>query len=645
MDCTRKAFVSMLATGSALAAAGCVSQGGDSGGSQDEQQTSSASGAAESELEAEVDLKEFQKLAINMEAWRYDATNDVYYQLGIPYCLHPAAELYESLAIFVPGAYFTAEENRRDYACEVNPEGKVGSFTASTAPIVMPINSGNLNAQASPTSYGHVGLETYLEAGCVYVYAGFRGRNSGYESTGGGAYPGGDPWPLVDLKAAIRYLRYNAAVLPGSTDRIFTCGFSLGGGLSALVGASGDCELYDPYLEQIGAATHDAEGEGISDATFGSASWCPITSFDSADASYEWMMGQYANDASRRDGTWTKLLSRDLAAAYGLYVNDMGFAGAEGEMLTLDETSGETYADGSYYTYLLGLVQESAHAFFENATFPYTYTPQHVLNASFPGDPGLQSAGAGSEDVDMVTGDASAQAAGAAVSDASTSDGMSHVQSVVYATQADYVNDLNADMWWLTLNESKATVRISSLGDFARHLKSAAKEVCAFDALDRSTVENQLFGTNEVSSLHFSRMVYNVLVDGSAKYAQSSDFDAAYVEEWAQDLLEVDDLETGMPERMSMFNPLHFLSGAYEGSESSKVAAHWRINSGLFQTDTSLCTEANLALALGQREDVADVSFTPVWGQGHVLAEVSGAPEANFVAWVVSCCEEKADKE
>ncbi|MBR3317425.1 MAG: tannase [Atopobiaceae bacterium] len=644
MDCTRKEFVSMLAAGSALAAAGCVPQSDSTNESRDgssnkQEDVAAAKPEPEAEPEPDVDLNEFEKLAIDAKAWRYDAANDVYYQLNIPYCLKPAAELYESLAIFVPGAYFTAKEHGRTYECTVNPEGKVGSFTAATAPIVLPINSGTLNAQASPTSYGHAGLDAYLNAGFVYVYAGFRGRNSGYESTGGGAYCGGDPWPLVDLKAAVRCLRYNADVLPGNMGRIFTFGFSLGGGLSALMGTSGDCELYSPYLEEIGAATHDAKGEALSDATFGSASWCPITSFDSADSSYEWMMGQYATDASRSEGTWTRLLSRDLATAYGLYLNELGLKDAEGEALTLDETSGEVYADGTYYTHLLDVVQASAHEFFKNTAFPYTYTPQHVLNASFPGDPSWQSVGAGSEDVDMVTGDASAQAAGAARGDATT-EGMSQVQSVVYNTQADYVNNLNSDEWWLTLNESKATARITSLGDFVRHLKSAAKEVCAFDAVNRSTVENQLFGTNEISSLHFSRMVYNALVDGRASYAQAKGFDEACVEEWATDLVQVDDLETGMQERMNMFNPLYFLCGSYEGSESSQVAAHWRINSGLFQTDTSLCTEANLALALAQRKEVADVAFTPVWGQGHVLAEVAGTPEENLVAWIVSCCEQ-----
>ena len=646
-SCTRKEFVSLLAAGSALAVAGCVGPDSPHALSAEEQPTKAKQEAepeVEEPAEPEVDLDEFEKLAIDMDAWKFDSENGVFYQLGIPYCLDPASETYESLAIFVPGAYLTAKAHGRTYSCTVNERTTVGSFTAHTAPVLMPINSGTLNAQVSPTSYSHAGLEDYLKAGFVYVYAGFRGRTAGFESAGSGAYSGGDPWPVVDFKAAVRYLRYNASVLPGDMNRIFTCGFSMGGGMSALMGASGDSELFLPYLEEIGAATHDAEGESLSDATCGSASWCPITSFDAADAAYEWMMGQYVDTGTRADGTWTSLLSRDLAVAYGNYVNEIGLCDASGQRLSLDETSGEVFADGTYYAYLVNLIQESATAFFENTAFPYTFTPQHVLNASFPGDPALQSAGAGSADVDMVTGDASAQAAGVGMGESRHGEGMMRVQSVVYNTQSDYVNDLNAEAWWLTFNETRATVRISSIGDFVRHLKDAAKDVGAFDAPDRSTVVNQLFGVDDSGSLHFSGMMRDLIVQGSSTYAKGEGFDAAYVQDWTGDLDVLDSLGTDMQTRVGMFNPLYFLSETYKGAGSSVVAPHWRVNSGLFQTDTSLCTEANLALALDAHEKVTDVAFTPVWGQGHVLAEVTGTAEANLIAWIVECCKENSSK-
>lgn len=632
MGCTRRDFVGMVSAAALCGLASCA---------QDtpapEEQTSED---GDKQVEEEkVDLKEFKALEFDMAAWEYDEENDVYYQLGIPYCLNPASSSYESLAIFVPGPYLIENKEGKKSELMVDEQAKVGEFTPLTAPVVMPINSGTLGPQACPTSYSYAGLGTYLSAGCVYVYAGFRGRSSGYDSSGEGMYPGGDPWPVVDLKAAVRYLRYNAAVLPGDMSRVITFGFSAGGGVSALMGCTGDSELYVPYLEEIGAATHDGEGKTLSDATFGSATWCPVTSFDTADAAYEWMMGQYFSEGTRAEGTWTKVFSNDLACAYAAYVNDMDLRDEDGQPLVLDETSGELFADGSYYTHMVTCIENAATQFFSSTQFPYTYTPHHQVNGNFPGDPNLQSAGTGAPDVEAVTGDASAQAAGVSTGE-TASEGKTNVQSVVYNSDVDYVNDLNGDSVWLTYNQRYATVRISSLGNFVRRLKVAAKDVGAFDSPNRSTVENQLFGTEEVGSLHFSKMMSDQLGAARDSYAVGDGWDDAYVQDWAGDLSEVDALEVDMTTRMNMFNPLYFLSGHYEGFGTANVAPHWRINSGLFQTDTSLCTELNLALVLQHYEGVSNVAFTPVWGKGHTLAEVSGSAEENLIAWIRGCCAE-----
>lgn len=639
MGCTRRGFVSLASAAALLGLSACAQSAEPQ---KVEEQSPAPEEPAKQEEEKKVDLKEFEKLALDTTAWQYDKENDVYYQLGIPYCLKPGSESYESLAIFVPGAYFTAKEHGKTFACEINEEGKVGAFTAKTAPVAMPVNSGTLNPQACPTTYGYSGLKNYLKAGFVYVYAGFRGRSSGYEGGEGkaGAFSGGAPWPVVDLKAAVRYLRYNAAVLPCNASRVFVFGFSVGGGVSALMGTAGDSELYAPYLEHIGAATHDAEGKTLSDAVCGSASWCPVTSFDSADASYEWMMGQYQTGGTRAEGTWTQALSDDLSRAYATYVNEMDFRDDNDQPLTLDETSGEIYADGSYYAYLLACLQDSAATFFAHTQFPYTYTRHHVVNANFPGDPNLQSSAAGASDVEAITGDASAQAASGSKEDKKASDGTSRVESVVYDSQDDYLNALNGDEWWLTYNESRETVRITSIGDFVKRLKSAAKDVCAFDSPDRSTVENQLFGVDEVGSLHFSQMVCDLLSSGSDRYAKLEGWSNSLVKDWTGDLAQTDALETPMDTRVDMFNPLYYTCGTYEGFGQAAVAPHWRINAGAFQTDTSLCTEINLELALKQYDGVQDVAFNLVWGRGHELCEASGSADENLIAWIQECCEE-----
>lgn len=87
---------------------------------------------------------------------------------------------------------------------------------------------------------------------------------------------------------------------------------------------------------------------------------------------------------------------------------------------------------------------------------------------------------------------------------------------------------------------------------------------------------------------------------------------------------------------MKLYSPLYSLTDYYEGKGTSKVAPYWRIRSGINQSDTSLSTEVNLALALENYG--ADVDFETVWGQAHIEAERTGNSTANFIEWVKSCC-------
>ena len=211
MDCTRRNFVTAASVAAMLGLAACANNNNDQPAVEE---PPSEEQQPQKEL---IDLKKFEKLTLDMKAWKYDDDNDVFYQLSVPYCLEPASETYESLAIFVPGPYLTPKDDSKKPEYIVNESATVGGFTAKSAPVVMPINSGTLGPQASPASYSYAGLGTYLLAGCVYVYPGFRGRSSGYESSGNQVYSGGDPWPVVDLKAAVRFLRYNKELLPCDT--------------------------------------------------------------------------------------------------------------------------------------------------------------------------------------------------------------------------------------------------------------------------------------------------------------------------------------------------------------------------------------------------------------------------------------------
>lgn len=615
MSCTRRDFLALLGGGTALSLAACA----------DSNQQSADTQAATTQAST-VDKTEFKDLAIDMSAWHHDDVNDVWWQTSLAYCKDPATKTYETLGIYVPGAYMEGEAKGDTYTCTIKQDAQVGQFTSATAPVVMPLNAAGFSAQAAPTTFLYDGLAPYLSAGLIYVYAGFRGRSNGYDSSstasGDGFFSGGAPWGIVDLKAAIRYLRYNKAALPGDMSRVFPFGHAAGGSLASILGSTGDSDLFSAYIKKIGAATHDADGEDVSDAVSGVACWCPVTGLGVADAAYEWSMGQYFSTDTRAEGTWTGLVSDDLASTYATYVNSLDLRDDSGSQLTLDETDGGIYTDGTYYDYLLTLVQDSLNQFLAAAQFPYTPATHSLADGSFPG--------AGTT-FDTATATAASQGGDSSAG--------ATAEAKTYASASEYFAALNGDDSWLTYNERKNTVRITSLEAFVQHCRIVSKGVLGFDGVDRAGVANQLFGNDDSDTLHFSQVDSDLLALRQDTYATMPDWDATLPATWADDLTKTDTLEVGVGRRRDMYDPLYFLSGAFGGYGTAKVAPRWRINAGLFNTDMPVTAETNLALALKHYDGVTDVSFSEVWGKGRELAETSGDSIANMVAWVQACCQ------
>lgn len=528
-------------------------------------------------------------LTFDNAAWQYDEANDIYWQVGVVYVANPASLDYETLGIYVPGAYLEASANGDGtYTASVKSDAQVGQFTAATAPYVLPVNTPGFNASQAPTWLAD-GIASYTQAGMIYLQPGIRGRDNTTDSQGQEVV-GGAPWGVTDLKAAIRYVRYNKDVLPGDTDKIVSFGHSGGGAQSAVLGASGDSTLYNPYLEALGAAMKDKEGNPISDAPYGTMTWSPITSLDYADAAYEWNLGQFADSNTRAEGTFTQALSQDLAKEYANYINQLGLK-HEGQALTLTESSEGIYTQGSYATYLEGVVNQSLNNFLADTSFPYT----------------SDGAGLGGS-----------------------------TESVTYETAQAYIDRLNAEAQWVTYDAATNTAKISSLADFAKYVKTASKSVPAFDALDRSLAENAVFGVADANELHFDQLVARLLKNNQAKYESLTDWNSQYVTDFESDLAKTDSLGKTIAERQDLYNPMFYLTSAYSGYQTSKPAPHWRIRSGLSQGDTALTVETNLALALENQANgaVKSVDFATVWGQGNTTAERTGHASANFIQWV-----------
>lgn len=573
-------------------------------------------------------------LDLDDSKWNYDETNNVYYQIGVVYCTNPETTDYESLGIYVPGDYFNGTKNSDGtYTCTINTSNKVGNYTAETAPIVMPINTAGYSAQKAPTSYSSNGVSDYLESGFVYVYAGCRGR---YDSDT--EYNSGAPWGVTDLKAAIRFLRYNSDLIPADTEKVFTFGHSGGGAQSALMGATGDSELYNDYLNSIGAAMTDKNGNTISDSVLGSMCWCPITNLDVADEAYEWNMGQFMTTGTRADGTFTKELSNDLAKAFAEYINKLGLKDSNGNTLELEESSDGIYTSGTYYDYVLGQIETSLNNFLADTTFPYTPSSSTKADGGFSGG-GAPSGNAPSGEKpsgEMPSGEAPSgnMPSEKSSNDESTSSSSS---STTYNTAQEYIDSLNSDETWITYDANTNTAKITSLEAFAKHCKSASKDVGAFDSLSKSQAENKLFGNASSTALHFDSIMANLLKTNSSKYSSLSNWDSSYVTSYSEDLESIDSIGKDIAYRANMYNPMYYLCDYYDGNGTSNVAKYWRINTGITQGDTANVTEMNLALALQNNSKVKSVDFTTVWGQGHTTAERTGSSTTNFINWVNEC--------
>ena len=354
----------------------------------------------------------------------------------IVYVQHPVDADMQTMNIYIPVEYY---------------QGKpVGKYTAETAPVFFPNSVGGyMPGPAGSPGEGRFGgadaALTALSRGYVVAEPGARGRTG---EDADGKYTGKAPACIVDLKAAVRYLRYNDARIPGTAEKIISNGTSAGGALSALLGASGNNKDYEPYLKALGAA--DAR-----DDIFAVSAYCPITNLDHADMAYEWLFNGI-NDYTKMvfpglppagakmkspvpDGTMMQLpkpsvekktmtaeqirLSSLLKAQFPGYLNSLKLKSPEGESLSLD-----AQGDGSFKIYIRALVIASA---------------QTALNAG--------------------------------------------------------INLSSLD--WIRIDHKKVTDI-----DFDRYIRyiSRLKAAPAFDGLDLENPENGLFGTSDIDARHFT---------------------------------------------------------------------------------------------------------------------------------------------
>ena len=540
---------------------------------------------------------------MDMSKWQYNATDHVYYQIGIQYCEVPVNLTYETLSVFVPESYMTAKDNGDStYTCTINTEADVNGYSALNAPVVIPVNTPGYSACEALTEYTDV--SDYTDAGFVYIHAGCRGKDQGA------------PAGVTDLKAAIRYIRYNSGVIAGDMNRIFSFGMSGGGAQSALLGSTGDSQMYDVYLKEIGAV------QGVSDGVAGAMCWCPITGLDSADEAYEWNMGSSRSNLTEEE----QEISDSMASAFASYINDLGITDENGNRLTLEESQEGIYQSGTYYAYIKNVIETSLNNFLAETTFPY-----NADTAAGSGNGGPGGGMAGAKGPGGMTGESGPTGGAVAIENidniARTGDTNESAITIsgTYDTAQDYIDALNKNVEWVTYDAQTNTATITDIANFSLAVKSVSKDLAAFDQLDAGQGENTLFGYGDGTGAHFDGILADIL-EGTE-----------YSADFAEDLAKEDAMGNTVDYRLKMYSPLYFLMESNEGYETATIAKYWRIRSGAWQGDTALTSEVNLALALENYTGVEVVDFATIWGQKHVEAESTGNSTSNFIEWVNEC--------
>ncbi len=198
------------------------------------------------------------------------------------------------------------------------PEG-----TSQETPIFLRTYVGGYMASEAAQPQASDASGRALAEGYVVAIPGSRGRNSRVGDT----WTGRAPAAILDLKAAIRYLRRFDKEMPGDAERIITDGTSAGGAMSALMGATGNHPDYEPLLEAMGAAKER-------DDVFASVCFCPIIDLEHADMAYEWL---FKDTDSRQGGSEEQQkVSAELAALFPAYLNSLDLHKSDGTPLTAD---------------------------------------------------------------------------------------------------------------------------------------------------------------------------------------------------------------------------------------------------------------------------------------------------------------------
>ena len=353
----------------------------------------------------------------DMSKWSYDENNNVYYQLNVDYCEKSKINENQKFDIFVPGEYLTGKKNSNGtYMCEINDKGEKAGYNAKSSPIVISIEAEESKEQKTHEKYNYDEISNYIKEGYIYIWPGMRGLKNNQKSETDEEYSNAISDGITDLKAIVKFCRFNKGIMPGNAERIIAYGTNGGGTKSAILGASGDSNLYSSRLLSIGAIMANDEGKGISDSVNATMCASPIINFEISNNANAWLKEQYIEN---KDSERYKEIN-EMSIQYANYVNDMKFKGEDGTLLELNETKQDVYSSGTYYNYMLSEIENCINNFLKSTTFPYTNL----------------------------------------------------TKKITYNTEKEYIDSLNENIKWITYDERTKTVKINSFRSFASFYKN-----------------------------------------------------------------------------------------------------------------------------------------------------------------------------
>ena len=135
--------------------------------------------------------------------------------------------------------------------------------------------------------------------------------------------------------------------------------------------------------------------------------------------------------------------------------------------------------------------------------------------------------------------------------------------------------------------------------DVYTHIGDRMKSPPAFDSLDASSGENNLFGDKKTDNKNFTKFSFDIANKEAIEYYQKGKFNDKSIKIVIPKMAD--------KAIIKMMNPMNYIESA--------PTKYWRIRHGAIDKDTSLAIPAILAIKLKNSGKIVD--FTAPWGQGH----------------------------